>query len=488
MRGRVVIDLCQEEDVPEVVNRRPREGRRRRNVGDVTTAMDLSTEAFLPTGSSSRSRYRGRNRRTVPQDEDTDAATTASQRMRPEIVFTLPPSPPAIQHSHNHNVTDHAHSSHWSSTTSASVSQCSLHQILDMFPDADEKYVQSQIQANNNRSIDEVINDMITSSYPKRKINEDKDAVVLSSTRKRRKERPLEREDRKPSAQNCQLDCSCCYVPVEITTMIPCRDGHLFCITCVTQYAQNQIYGQASLGTCPVRKQPNTELQCFHPEEQCMAGFSDTVLGKVLSKDAWKAYDQLRTDIALRMTNLEQETVTCPQCNIKTILLPTQRVLLCPSCAFQSCRECGKESHIPYRCGEKEVDEAKTKGRITVEEAITNAKIRHCPSCKKPIVKADGCNKMKCACGTLFCYICRKSVKGYDHFCNTPHCTHKKCKKCVLFTKTEEDDALAMREAGLNAASQVQESLRNKPGLGDEDVGIDVDAILKAPARGRGHK
>ena len=49
---------------------------------------------------------------------------------------------------------------------------------------------------------------------------------------------------------------------------------------------------------------------------------------------------------------------------------------------------------------EKEVE---TKGRISVEEAISQAKIRHCPNCKKAFLKESGCNKMTCACGTKSC-------------------------------------------------------------------------------------
>ena len=47
--------------------------------------------------------------------------------------------------------------------------------------------------------------------------------------------------------------------------------------------------------------------------------------------------------------------------------------------------------------------EAETKGRVTVEEAISQAKIRYCPKCKKAFLKESGCNKMTCGCGTKSC-------------------------------------------------------------------------------------
>ena len=29
-----------------------------------------------------------------------------------------------------------------------------------------------------------------------------------------------------------------------------------------------------------------------------------------------------------------------------------------------------------------------------------------CPGCSNVISKKDGCNYMKCPCGTIFCYLC----------------------------------------------------------------------------------
>ena len=89
--------------------------------------------------------------------------------------------------------------------------------------------------------------------------------------------------------------------------------------------------------------------------------------------------------------------------------------------------------------------------RLTIEEAMTKARVRECKKCNTRFYKTEGCNKMTCTCNAKMCYICRKdiSVEQYNHFCQTPLCTHKTCGKCKLFTDTVEDDRLAMRDAGL---------------------------------------
>ena len=89
-------------------------------------------------------------------------------------------------------------------------------------------------------------------------------------------------------------------------------------------------------------------------------------------------------------------------------------------CQYESCRKCGKESHIPLRCDEVEKQKRADEGRLKVEEAISAAKIRHCPKCKTGFVKSDGCNKMACPCGVMLCYICREVLdmtNPYGHFC-----------------------------------------------------------------------
>jgi TRIAD3 protein (E3 ubiquitin-protein ligase RNF216) len=162
-------------------------------------------------------------------------------------------------------------------------------------------------------------------------------------------------------------------------------------------------------------------------------------------------------------------------------------------CRVESCRKCGKEPHIPLRCEEVVQEKRQDEGRLKVEEAISAAKIRACPKCKVSFIKSDGCNKMTCSCGVWVCYICRQIVPkstGYDHFCQKPHCTHASCKKCQLYSKVEEDDEMAMKEAGVDAAESFREELlkdteNNAEGV---DVNIDVSAIMQDPTAASARK
>ncbi len=94
---------------------------------------------------------------------------------------------------------------------------------------------------------------------------------------------------------------------------------------------------------------------------------------------------------------------------------------------------CGEIGHIPLKCSEVE-KKGQTETRLTVEEAMTAARLRECKKCKakwvrlgdvfsKSVIwmwirffKIEGCNKMTCACGAFICYMCRKVILLIDHF------------------------------------------------------------------------
>ena len=295
-------------------------------------------------------------------------------------------------------------------------------------------------------------------------------------------DRKINRE--KALADHTAMDCSCCFEEVAVQDMVSCRDqGHLFCVDCLKAYAENSIFGAGNLGIDKETKQPALELKCFH-SDGCSSGFNRSALETALPPKSLQKYDEIQFQVSIEAAGIN-DMCSCPKCGFQAALPPTQKVFQCPNidCRYESCRECGEAAHIPLRCDEVE-KERETKGRLTVEEAITEAKIRKCPKCGKGFIKSDGCNKIRCGCGTFVCYICRKAIQNYSHFCQAPHCTHTDCNKCPLWTKAEEDDLRAMREAGLEAAAKVHaDSMKETEASkeGPQELNIDVDSILQQP-------
>jgi len=121
----------------------------------------------------------------------------------------------------------------------------------------------------------------------------------------------------------------------------------------------------------------------------------------------------------------------CPFCPYAVIIEnPDDKIFNCAICKKDTCRLCKEESHIPLRCNEVEKKQTRDM-RLFVETQMTNALCRTCnnPRCKKLFFKEEGCNHMKCTCGWEMCYICRATIKGYEHFKNG---------KCVLHEDTKK--------------------------------------------------
>ncbi|KAA0187653.1 hypothetical protein HAZT_HAZT000521 [Hyalella azteca] len=178
---------------------------------------------------------------------------------------------------------------------------------------------------------------------------------------------------------------------------------HLFCKTCVRRYCEEQI-GQGSL-----------KFTCL--EGSCKEEFSLNVLKTVLKSSVFSNLlkrKQAEEIVAAGIADLE----CCPFCNFATIMPNKEdKIFNClnPECLKDTCRLCKELSHIPLRCEEVET-KSQLSARTYLENQMSEAMVRECYKCGQRFIKEDGCNKMVCSCGAVMCYLCKKPIRGYDHF------------------------------------------------------------------------
>jgi len=269
-------------------------------------------------------------------------------------------------------------------------------------------------------------------------------------------------------AKASDLECQCCYGEYAFKQMVSCKSGHVFCQTCLARHVETRVFGIGNLGA------QSLEILCM--SANCGQGFSEHCLQRCLNDKVLKKYNELQYKLVVE--NACGNIAKCSRCNFMAIPDPNWPPALfhCPECKFKSCVDCGEEYHPSIRCDQVESKEA-AGGRCAVEEAMTKALIRTCPraTCKKKFLKESGCNKMTCpSCRSLSCYVCRAEIPAnvaYKHFCQTPHCEHKKCGMCPLYADTNDDDTKRIKNAAKKAARLQR---KNK-------VRVDVDAMLKNP-------
>ncbi|QRV86360.1 TRIAD3 [Ceratobasidium sp. AG-Ba] len=218
-----------------------------------------------------------------------------------------------------------------------------------------------------------------------------------------------------PVASN-EMECGCCFGDINISEMVQCAEGHLFCPTCVKRHAETEVGDRKS------------DILCMD-QSGCRAPFTDDQLRRVLSANTLDLLDRLRQSKELEAADL-RGLEHCPFCDFACIIVDDAPTFLCqkPTCKIESCRKCRRKNHSPKTCEEMDYEENGGKGEHEVAEAMSRALIRDCPQCKTPFMKETGCNKMVCPkCGAISCYICRKEISKlspYTHFNQQPDAYH----------------------------------------------------------------
>ena len=235
-----------------------------------------------------------------------------------------------------------------------------------------------------------------------------------------------------------KIECGCCYGDAAFEDMVQCLEGHLFCASCLMNYAKEAAFGQGKAA-----------LTCM--SDGCDGTFPFSQLKKALPTNILEKYEDRVQEESLLLAQMD-DFVRCPSCDFAAILPPEEKVFKCqnPSCAKETCRYCKEEwsEHFGLKCTEVEKS-AQKDVRISYEEKMTMAKIRKCSKCGCEFTKSDGCNKMTCRCGTTMCYVCRKPNISYNHFCQHPKDPGKSCTKCTscsLWSDPSEDDNRAVKE------------------------------------------
>lgn len=79
------------------------------------------------------------------------------------------------------------------------------------------------------------------------------------------------------------------------------------------------------------------------------------------------------------------------------------------------------ETHPEFTCAEMQesgLNNAEALNDKKFEELMSKDGSKKCPKCRAFVSKTEGCNKMTCLCGCLFCYVCGEDISdvGYSHF------------------------------------------------------------------------
>ncbi|XP_069620137.1 E3 ubiquitin-protein ligase RNF14-like [Ranitomeya imitator] len=218
--------------------------------------------------------------------------------------------------------------------------------------------------------------------------------------------------------------CNICFMEKlgsECTHFKDCQ--HVYCNCCLKDYFEIQIKdGQVHALNCP--------------EPKCKSVATPAQVKRLVGEQLFSRFDHLLLQSSL---DLMADVVYCPRlsCQTPVMVEPEGTMGICSVCQYAFCILCNMTFHGISPCNipeEKNADlteedlTAEEESRRLLEQSEQRMQNREwikensksCPSCKVPIEKNDGCNKMTCSkCKTFFCWLCLKKLPQdfpYKHF------------------------------------------------------------------------
>lgn len=194
--------------------------------------------------------------------------------------------------------------------------------------------------------------------------------------------------------ENDEMECSCCFTPSPFTEMVQCLEGHLVCKQCVILSVETALAEGYIRSTCPsmgcTSTIPLVELERVLPAK-VMQRFNET--------------DSINEISKAKITGLR----TCWKCGFKAIDENDSGPFVCPQCAELTCKQCSQQYHYNSICDFKQ---------RMIEDRMSQAIVKACPSCGTRYIKVEGCNHMICPrCNTEFCYLCGEIIHNVeDHY------------------------------------------------------------------------
>ncbi|KAF9266876.1 hypothetical protein L218DRAFT_996420 [Marasmius fiardii PR-910] len=184
--------------------------------------------------------------------------------------------------------------------------------------------------------------------------------------------------------------CPICLGEVERPIILSCQ--HSYCRTCLSNY----LFAAKDNHYFP--------LSCLGHNAKC-----STLIPLYIARDLLPIADLHALIEAAFMVHIDthpDEFHYCPSPDCTQVYRPAApgTILQCPSCLIKICPRCHVEYHEGFECPEQD------KGDRLFEKWAKEHGVKHCPGCKAPIERTEGCNHVTCTrCQSHICWVCMET-------------------------------------------------------------------------------
>eukprot|EP01038_Epipyxis_sp_PR26KG_P013958 gene13958-18722_t len=180
---------------------------------------------------------------------------------------------------------------------------------------------------------------------------------------------------------------------------LPC--GHTFCKYCIIAYLRSKVNDGIVYPKCFYEISSSSSTST----KTCQVEISSKAIISLLTDDDLTLSKYTRYKYAKDNKDARE----CPSCSTFQIGNPdlTPR-MICQKCTKEFCFfHSNAHDFSSQTCEEYEKSIAK---EIELSITFIESCSKPCPGCKLPVMKAGGCNHMKCQCGVAFCWLCGKQI------------------------------------------------------------------------------
>lgn len=264
-----------------------------------------------------------------------------------------------------------------------------------------------------------------TSAKGKRKISDLELALLMQNE--------FDNEDKQLAAQMQQLlevkqatfDCGICFdqLPLDDAARLQgCQ--HIFCRECIRGYITSKLNEKKYPIPCPMcatNKDGNT----------ASGRIDETLIHQIgITESAYRTFNELQvTKFSVSMD--------CKRCGQSAFIdkeeFQKSKIIHCPfpNCGYSWCKDCQQEYTLSENSFVHSCD-----GSEEIEQLMNTKGWKHCPGCRTPTEKTEGCNHMTCpspGCNSHFCYRCGQLIVASNDKRSIDNAIQTHYSTCKLF-------------------------------------------------------
>ncbi|PWA43767.1 hypothetical protein CTI12_AA533320 [Artemisia annua] len=175
---------------------------------------------------------------------------------------------------------------------------------------------------------------------------------------------------------------------------------HTFCTECMITYIQVKVEDKVS------------DIKC--PDMSCKNSLEPLLWRSVIPNQLFDKWCDVLCESAL----LGADGVYCPNRECSELILNecgdrNLKRCVCPYCQKPFCFGCKVPWHDGYSCKESKKLMTRDENDVAFDLVYKKNKWQMCPKCRHGVERVSGCKRIRCRCGTDFCYECGKQERQY---------------------------------------------------------------------------